>query len=263
MKKYDVIVIGDANIDLVVAGCNELPAPGQEVLVQSMKMHVGGGAALFSLALAKLGLKLAFNGILGMDGFGQYVRNRFTESGIDTRSIRGSGIDTGISIAINPERDRSFITYPGSNAELSMSLLDMESVASARHVHLTGYRGRQNHAEFMETVRAVKALGATASLDVGWDDTGEWFTGIYELMGEVDVFFLNEVEAEHYTGCSDLKAVVAKLSAYSKHFIVKLGAAGAAATVNGHRNSVPASTCPSSTRQARATPLMPATSMAS
>lgn len=233
MKKYDAIVIGDANIDLVIAGCNELPEPGQEVLVQNMTLHVGGGAALFSIALAKLGLKLAFNGILGEDGFGQQVRDRFAQYGIDTSFIRGSSTNTGISIAINPEQDRSFITYLGSNAELSMKLLDMESVASARHVHLTGYRGRQNHGEFMETVRAVKARGATTSLDVGWDDTGEWFTGIYELMGEVDVFFMNEAEAEHYTACSDVKAIIAKLSAHSNHFIVKLGSAGAVATVNG------------------------------
>ncbi|SDW78414.1 carbohydrate kinase family protein [Paenibacillus sp. CF384] len=233
MKKYDAIVIGDANIDLVVAGCNELPKPGQEVLVQNMTIHVGGGAALFSMALAKLGLKIAFNGILGEDGFGQFVRDHLTEHGIDTSYIRISGSSTGISIAINPEKDRSFITYMGSNAELSMGLLDMDSVALARHVHLTGYRGRENHAEYMKVVQRIKALGVTTSIDVGWDDTGEWFAGIYELMSEVSVFFMNEVEAEHYTGCSSIKDIIAKLSAHSNHFVVKLGSAGAVSTVNG------------------------------
>jgi sugar/nucleoside kinase (ribokinase family) len=110
MKSYDVIVIGDANIDLVVAGCKELPEPGQEVLVENMTIHVGGGAALFSLALAKLGFKLAFNGVLGEDGFGQFVRDQFFRNGIDTSYIRKSSRNTGISIAINPENDRSFIT---------------------------------------------------------------------------------------------------------------------------------------------------------
>ncbi|MBP3961897.1 carbohydrate kinase family protein [Paenibacillus lignilyticus] len=233
MKKYDAIVIGDANIDLVVAGCNELPKPGQEVLVQNMTIHVGGGAALFSLALAKLGLKIAFNGILGEDGFGHFVRDHLNQYGIDTSYIRSSSSNTGISIAINPEKDRSFITYMGSNAELSMGLLDLESVALARHVHLTGYRGRENHAEYMKVVRSIKALGVTTSIDVGWDDTGEWFSGIFELMSEVNVFFMNEVEAEHYTGCSGIMDIIAKLSAYSSHFIVKLGSTGAVATVNG------------------------------
>ncbi|RAP74567.1 carbohydrate kinase family protein [Paenibacillus montanisoli] len=233
MKAYDAVVIGDANIDLVVAGCNEMPEPGQEVYVQDMTIHVGGGAALFTLALAKLGLKLAFNGVLGEDGFGHYIRDHFSRYGIDTRYIRKSGLNTGISIAINPEQDRSFITYTGSNAELSVNGLNMESVAQARHVHLTGYKGSRNHAEFMQAIERIQALGVTTSIDVGWDETGEWYRGIYELMGEVDVFFMNEVEAQQYTDLSSMQDCIRELAGHSKHIVLKLGAAGAAASVGG------------------------------
>ncbi|WP_308637581.1 carbohydrate kinase family protein [Paenibacillus silvisoli] len=233
MKAYDAVVIGDANIDLVVAGCNELPAPGQEVHVHDMTIHVGGGAALFTLALAKLGLKLAFNGVLGGDGFGQFIRDQFSRYGIDTSYIRESSRNTGISIAINPEKDRSFITYTGSNAELSLQELSMESVKRGRHVHLTGYQGSRNHASFMKAIQSVKALGVTTSIDVGWDETGEWYKGIYELMREVDVFFMNEVEAQQYTGLSPMKDCIRELARHSKHIVLKLGAAGAAASVGG------------------------------
>jgi len=234
LKPYDAIVIGDANIDLVVAGCEEIPGPGQEVFVPSMTLHVGGGAALFSLALAKLGLKVAFNGILGEDGFGQFVRDQFVHYGIDTRFIRSSTRNnTGISIAINPEKDRSFITYAGTNSELSLGELDMNSVVLARHVHLTGYRGRHNHAEYVEMARKIKLLGLTTSLDVGWDDTGEWYAGIFELMKEVDVFFMNEVEAENYTGRSSTKECLKELSEHSRHIVLKLGSRGAVAAVDG------------------------------
>lgn len=240
MKNYDVIVIGDANIDLVVAGCNELPAPGQEVLVQNMTIHVGGGAALFSLALAKLGLKIAFNGVLGEDGFGQFVRDQFSRYGIDTSYIRKSKKNTGISIAINPENDRSFITYTGSNADLSLQQLDMNSVTLGRHVHLTGYRGSHNHKEYIETVKKLKALGVTTSIDVGWDDTGEWYQGIFDLMNEVDVFFMNEAEARHYTGCSTAADSMRLLAKHCSHIVLKLGSEGATASVDGrqlHRSS--------------------------
>lgn len=233
MKKYDAIVIGDANIDLVVAGMSELPKPGQEVFVRNMSVHVGGGAALFSMALAKLGLRLAFNGILGKDGFGQYVRDHFDSYGIDTSYILSSSIGTGISIAINPENDRSFISYLGSNAELSLKQLQMDSVAMAKHVHLTGYRGRRNHAEYMNAVREIRALGVTTSIDVGWDETGEWFSGIFELMGAVDVFFMNEVEAAHYTGLADIQDIVRHCTQYARHIVIKLGAAGAVAAIDG------------------------------
>ncbi|MBB6672445.1 carbohydrate kinase family protein [Cohnella nanjingensis] len=234
MKPYDVVVIGDANIDLVVAGCNEMPEPGQEVLVNDMTLHVGGGAALFSLALAKLGMKLAFNGVLGEDGFGQFIRERFLQSGIDTRYIRSSSkYNTGISIAINPEKDRSFITYTGTNAELSLLQLDMDSVVLGRHVHLTGYRGSRNHEEYVDMARKLKRLGLTTSLDVGWDDTGEWYKGIFELMREVDIFFMNEVEARRYTGCATTERSLQELSRHGRHVVLKLGEAGAMASVGG------------------------------
>ncbi|MFC5401533.1 carbohydrate kinase family protein [Cohnella soli] len=234
MKLFDAIVIGDANIDLVVAGCEKIPEPGQEVFVPSMTLHVGGGAALFSLALAKLGLKVAFNGVLGEDGFGQYVRDQFAHYGIDTRYIRTSNHNrTGISIAINPEKDRSFITYAGTNSELSLLELDMNSVALARHVHLTGYRGRENHADYVGIARKLKSLGLTTSLDVGWDDTGEWYEGIFELMKEVDVFFMNEVEAANYTGHATAEECLRELTRHSRHIVLKLGPKGAVAAVNG------------------------------
>lgn len=234
MKRYDAIVIGDANIDLVVAGCGDLPGLGQEVLVPNMTLHVGGGAALFSITLSKLGLRIAFNGILGKDGFGQYVRDHLAGSGIDTRFIRTSEVQgTGISIAINPEKDRSFITYMGSNAELDLQQLDMNSVALGRHVHLTGYRGSYNHKEYMAMTKRLKSMGVTTSLDVGWDDTGEWYKGIFELMKEVDVFFMNEVEAQNYTGCTSAKECIWELSLHSRHIVMKLGSAGAVAAVDG------------------------------
>ena len=47
-KKWDTYIYGDVNIDLVVPGVEELPAPGTEVDVETMETFVGGGAALFA-----------------------------------------------------------------------------------------------------------------------------------------------------------------------------------------------------------------------
>ncbi|MCJ8012297.1 carbohydrate kinase family protein [Paenibacillus sp. KQZ6P-2] len=129
MKTYDAFVIGEANVDLVIVGCNQLPLPGQEIFVCDMNQHVGGGAALFSMTLAKLGKKLAFKGIVGTDYYGQYILEQFSECGIDTRFIeRNDRNKTRISIAINPENDRSFILYAGTNAELQVEHVAIEDL---------------------------------------------------------------------------------------------------------------------------------------
>lgn len=234
LKKYDAVVIGDANIDLVVVGCHELPAPGEEVFADQMQVHVGGGAALFTLSLAKLGLKLAFNGVLGKDGDGRYILDEFHKHGVDTQYIRLSERNrTGISIALNSDKDRSFITYRGTNQELDLRQLDLRSVELARHVHLTGYRGRSNHDDYMQMAAKLKAMGATLSCDVGWDDTGEWHEGIYELMKTIDIFFMNEAEAKHYTRCAREADSIAKLSKHSSHFVIKMSSKGAIACIDG------------------------------
>lgn len=234
MKKIDAFVIGDVNIDLVVAGCSQVPEPGQEVFVDNITMHVGGGAALFAISLAKLGFQVAFNGVLGEDIYGRYVREQFSQYGIDTRWIKTSQKNqTGITIAINPERDRSFITYAGSNSELSLDLLNVDDAASGRHVHLTGYRGKANHDAYVAAAKALKERGVTLSCDVGWDDTGEWYKGIFELMSYADVFFMNETEAIHYTGCETIEASLAYLAERGDQVVVRLGADGAVAIQNG------------------------------
>ena len=85
----------------------------------------------------------------------------------------------------------------------------------------------------MEMAKRLKSLGLTTSIDVGWDDTGLWYAGIFELMREVDVFFMNEVEAQHYTGCSSAKESIRELSRHSRHIVMKLGSTGAVAAIEG------------------------------
>ncbi|KIL41373.1 carbohydrate kinase [Gordoniibacillus kamchatkensis] len=234
MRKFDAVVVGDVNIDLVVAGHKGVPLPGQEVYVDSIGMHIGGGAALFGVALAKLGMKLALAGVLGKDYYGQYLLDQLAQHNIDTSKIKISRVNgTGISIALHPETDRSFITYAGSNAELGIGQLDLDSIAEGRHVHLTGYKGSANHDAFVHAAERLQARGVTVSLDTGWDDTGEWYKGIMELASITDILFMNETEAIHFTGSASVEEAIRVLSRHGEHVVVKLGSRGAVAAVKG------------------------------
>lgn len=46
MKRWDVYVYGDINIDLVIPKVEHFPLPGQEDVVEIMNTYVGGGAAI-------------------------------------------------------------------------------------------------------------------------------------------------------------------------------------------------------------------------
>ena len=82
-KKWDVYVYGDVNIDIVIPGVEKFPEPGQEDEVSVMETFVGGGAALFTLGVGKLGLHPVFQGEVGDDCYGERIRNKFRESHVD------------------------------------------------------------------------------------------------------------------------------------------------------------------------------------
>lgn len=219
---------------MIVQGFLTMPQPGQEVHVDHIDTVIGGGAALSSSGLARLGLRTAFYGILGRDLYGDYLHAQLQASGIHTDFIqRDALVGTGISIAVNVEANRSFITYSGTNANLNLDMPEEQVLRRARHVHLTGYKGSSRHDEFTRFARKAKSCGASISCDVGWDDTGEWHEGIVEFLRETDIFFFNETEAFHYSRCHAVPDALEALSAPGVQVIVKMGPGGCASLLGG------------------------------
>lgn len=242
MKKWDVYVYGDVNIDVVVPGVESLPEPGSEVDVSVMETFVGGGAALFALGLAKLGLKPVFQGSIGKDMYGEYIRSLFVQLGVDDCLLLDSDSKkTGISLSFTTEKDRCFLTYRGTNEGLSLKHLDLNQLPGAKHVHVTGYEGATNHAEYLDMLTKIHAMGdVTVSFDVGWDMTGVWYEGIYELLPMIDVLFMNETECRHYTRTDDVEIGARKLAEKAGMAVIKLGKDGAMAIRDGKKYFAPA-----------------------
>jgi bifunctional ADP-heptose synthase (sugar kinase/adenylyltransferase) len=72
----DLLVLGDANPDLVLLGDVE-PAFGQaERLVERAHLTVGGSGAIAACGAARLGLRVGFCGVVGDDLFGRFLRAR-------------------------------------------------------------------------------------------------------------------------------------------------------------------------------------------
>ncbi|MEG0318293.1 MAG: carbohydrate kinase family protein, partial [Niameybacter sp.] len=230
-KKWDVYIYGDINIDLVIPGVERFPLPGQEDVVGTMNTYVGGGAAVFTLGIGKLGLKPVFQGTIGDDCYGKFIRDEFHTQNVDDTLLATSEINkTGISISFTNEKDRSFLTYRGTNDEIDLSKINLVGVRQARHIHLTGYAGSKNHHQYLDLVRKVKDVGEVSiSFDVGWDDAGEWYEGIYELFPYIDVLFMNETEAIHYSRKADVRAAVLDFAKTCPQVVAKLGSEGSLA----------------------------------
>lgn len=240
-KKWDVYVYGDVNADIIITGVEKFPAPGQEDLVPSMETYVGGGAALFTLGLGRLGLHPVFQGAVGDDCYGHMIRETFEQAGVDTELlVTRKGERTGISLSFTNEHDRSFLTYRGTNRDISMDRAEVEKAGQARHIHVTGYEGEDSHESYARLLRRVKTeTEATVSFDVGWDPSGNWSSRIYELFPWIDVLFMNETEAEHYGRTDSAEEAALHFAERCGAAVVKLGKKGALAVKEGvvHRRA--------------------------
>ena len=227
-KKWDVYVYGDVNIDIVIPGVEKFPEPGQEDEVSVMETFVGGGAALFTLGVGKLGLHPVFQGEVGDDCYGELIRNKFRESHVDDSLLTVSKeLKTGISLSFTNEKDRSFLTYRGTNEKISISNVDVEKVKEAAHIHVTGYAGSINHNEYLALLKKIKTeTQATVSFDVGWDSTGEWKPEIRDLFPYIDVLFMNETEAEHYGRKESAEKAAREFAKTAGMAVIKMGKKG-------------------------------------
>ena len=233
-KKWDVYVYGDVNIDLVIPNVDKFPLAGQEDVVDIMDTFVGGGAAVFTLGIGKLGLKPVFQGTIGNDCYGDFIRKEFRAQNIDdSLLVTSQDNKTGISISFTNEKDRSFLTYRGTNDEIEISKIALDQVTKARHIHLTSYMGRKNHQAYLKILKKIKQTGdITVSFDVGWDDSGEWYKGIYDLFPYIDLLFMNETEAVHYSGLATAEEAIVDFGKTCPLVVAKLGKDGSIAWSN-------------------------------
>jgi sugar/nucleoside kinase (ribokinase family) len=234
-KIWDAYIYGDINVDIVIPNVDHFPLPGQEDVVDVMNTYVGGGAALFTLGLGKLGLNPVFQATIGDDCYGKFILEELKDKNVETSLISISKENkTGISLSFTNEKDRSFLTYRGTNDEINLDSIKIDMVQKAKHIHVTGYEGSSNHAQYLNLLKRVKETkDITVSFDVGWDSTGEWYEGIVELFPYIDVLFMNETEAIHYGRKASAKEAIVSFSRHCKIAVAKLGKKGSMAYSEG------------------------------
>jgi sugar/nucleoside kinase (ribokinase family) len=239
LMNFDVVVIGELNVDLLLYGKDVTPRFGQvEKLVDDATLAMGGSSAIFAHQAARLGLRVAYIGKLGADAFGAFMRNRLQEAGIDTSAIVvDSGVKTGLTVHLVRGADRAMLTYPGAIAALGHEEVDVAVLESARHVHVGSYflqKGIQRGLPLL--FNRVREAGATTSLDPGWDPEETWNSGLREVLPHTDLFLPNEQELLALARKPTLEEAFERFREVPA-VVVKRGASGAVACGDGSRIS--------------------------
>jgi sugar/nucleoside kinase (ribokinase family) len=232
---FDLLVLGDANPDLIVRG-GEFPEFGQvEKLVDQAYLAIGGSGAIAACGAARLGLRVAFAGVVGDDVFGRFMLDALAGRGVETRGIlTDPSRPTGLSVVLSRGNDRAILTAPGTIADLRSDIVEADLLRDSRHVHVSSYfLQRRLRSDLPALFDEAHAAGATTSVDPNWDPAGEWDGGLLSLLSVTDCFFPNSAEARAITGVDDVDVAAGALAERGTVVAVKFGQGGGLAMVGG------------------------------
>lgn len=239
---FDVLVVGELNVDVILNHIDGLPEVGKEKLAREFTITLGSSSAIFASNLSTLGSKVAFMGKIGQDTFGDLTIASLKKKKVDTEFIlRSEQFQTGSTIVLNYDMDRAMVTYPGAMEELSAKEVRDDILSEARHLHVSSVFLQPTLKEHLvQLFSRAKTLGLTTSLDPQWDPAEKWDLDLKSLLPHVDVFLPNRKELMLLTGTKSLMDGIDQLKAFANVLAVKDGANGAILYHDGHITNKPA-----------------------
>jgi len=242
MKKFDIIALGELNVDLLLNKIGGFPEVGKEIFAKEMTLTLGSSTAIFAANAASLGAKVSFLGMVGNDDFGAFVRTSLEKRGVDTSNlIEVSTAATGLTAILNYDQDRANVTYPGAMSIMGVKDIRPEVIAQAKHVHISSIFLQETlHKDVYEIVKLVKDNGATLSMDMQFDPEEKWDFDYKKILPLVDIFMPNIQELTAVTGKKTLEEAVAEVRPYINVLVVKMGSKGSTVVTKEGEKFLPA-----------------------
>lgn len=230
-KRFDVLVVGELNIDLILDGLQQPPEIGKEILADKMLYTMGSSSAIFASNLSTLGASVNFVGCIGKDDFGEKIINELNSKNVNTTDIiRSDTAATGITVAFNFHQDRGMVTYTGAMNELREDDITDAILQNAKHLHVSSvYIQPALKPGLTKLFKRAKQFGLTTSLDPQWDAYEQWECNWNNLLPLVDVFLPNVEELKNITRQSTMESAVNSIKNYTNIIAVKNSVEGATA----------------------------------
>jgi ribokinase len=222
--KYDVLVIGSLNADLVVRAPH-FPLPGETISGDDLQIIPGGKGANQAVAAARQGTSVAMLGCVGKDSFGPFLIESLKSNNVDTSHLRVDESATGTAIiVVDSNGQNSIVLSAGANGKVSaldINALKLEAKLLLLQLEIP-----------LETVIHAAKWGKQKAMTVILNPAPARALPD-ELIANADYIIPNETELNLLTGVpvtddvSAEKAAKVLLSRGAKNVIVTLGEKGA------------------------------------
>jgi ribokinase len=227
-----LVVCGAINWD-ISCFVEQLPVPGEEVVVKNITSVSGGTGGNIAVAVARISgtREVALIGALGRDEIARRQITALEDEGVITDGIDYiEGAESAQAyILIDRTGQNVIASYLGANTRLTREHLNKAQVKQ----QLEECRGIVLTDPPLEVAEKLVELAKQRSIPLLWDpgiliDPNRSI--VQSLAGEAEVLFLNETEASALLGADGLNETLLKLNelGFDNHVVLKLGARGAA-----------------------------------
>ncbi len=229
MKAFDVLVVGELNVDIILDDIQGLPEIGKEILAKALNITLGSSSAIFASNLSVLDTSVSFMGKTGNDTFSEFIKKALETKKVHTGFILQSDqYKTGLTIVMNYGMDRANITFPGAMEHLFGNEVTDNLLIQAKHLHVSSIFLQTGLIDkIAELFQRAKKLGLTTSMDPQWDPSETWALDLDSLLPHIDVFLPNAEEFKCLTKCPDIASGLERISSAARVVVIKDGVNGA------------------------------------
>ncbi|WP_416416349.1 sugar kinase [Paenarthrobacter aromaticivorans] len=222
--------------------------PGPLAHVSSMSLGIGGSESNVAIGLQRLGIQSVWCGRVGDDSLGQLVEREIRAEGVDVRITVDHEAPTGLMIKERRTSASQKVMYYRSGSagsRIAPDDVDEQLISGAALLHVSGITpalSPQAAITLQYAIGTARAAGVPVSFDLNyrsrlWDEAAAG-SAYRDIIALVDIVFAGLEEAELAVGAAPYgngpEIAARRIAALGpSQVIIKLGAAGAFALING------------------------------
>ncbi|MGY6522606.1 MAG: adenosine kinase [Mongoliitalea sp.] len=253
MKKYDVVGVGNALVDIefkvtdkffednqVEKGLMTLVDEDRQNALMSVintkeaKKQCGGSAANTVIAVSQFGGKSYYCCKVANDELGRFYLQDLADSGVDN-NLHADTLQEGITgkclVMVTEDSERTMNTFLGITQNFSVAEVNEAAIKDSKYLFIEGYLVTSPNGKeaMMHAKKIAEEAGTKVALTFSDPAMVKYFKDAFEdVIGpSVDLLFANEEEALLFTGKDTLAEAREEMKKAAKHFVITQGKNGA------------------------------------
>lgn len=234
-RSTDVLAVGLNSIDLL-AEVDGHPGPNTKARLHALSERPGGQAASAAVAMARLGLRVAYIGRVGDDDYGRRGLDSLRVEGVDAAGaviVPGATSQFAVILVDRTAGTRTVLWHRHAGLAMEPGDIPEAAIAAARVMHVDCHET----AAVTAAAEAARRLGTRTVIDVE-----KVRPGIDRLLRSIDIIIAAESFPLEYTGQRAVGAALERLQVDTgaAAVCVTLGAEGSLCRVGGREIRTPA-----------------------